>query len=76
MENHNKDPSQDLFNLASTSLEESKRLFENRKTFTRKKIRLLINQTRLGNLFGSPTWREKMEKFGYENAAMFKVLPT
>lgn len=41
-----------------------------------KKIRLLINQTRLGNLFGSPTWREKMEKFGYENAATFKVLPT
>lgn len=69
MENHNKDPSQDLFNLASTSLEESKLLHE-------KKIRLLINQTRLGNLFGSPTWREKMEKFGYENAAMFKVLPT
>lgn len=25
-----------------------------------KKIRLLINQTRLGNLFGSPTWREKI----------------
>lgn len=31
---------------------------------------------KLGNLFGSLSRREKMEKFGYESAATFKVLPT
>lgn len=33
----------------------------------------MIDQTRFGNLFGS---FPLMEKFGYENAATFKVLPT
>lgn len=77
MENHNKAIHPKIFLISLP------RHSRNRKDFLKierllheKKIRLLINQTRLGNLFGSPTWREKMEKFGYENAATFKVLPT
>lgn len=77
MENHNKAIHPKIFLISLP------RHSRNRKDFWKierllheKKIRLLINQTRLGNLFGSPTWREKMEKFGYENAATFKVLST
>lgn len=77
MENHNKAIHPKIFLISLP------RHSRNRKDFWKierllheKKIRLLINQTRLGNLFGSPIWREKMEKFGYENAATFKVLPT